>query len=101
MENTSEPMRTLRSLRGGAQSRYLLLATLTEAAKLWRQTGSLAAYQVIVSALDSNDDEVRRLAEEALNRSSPRPGHWRANHTEIRHWEDFRAERGDTDGKPK
>lgn len=79
MENPSDPMRMLRSLRGRDESRSPLLATLTEAAQLWRQTGSLGAYLVIFSALDSNDDEVRHLAEESLNRSSPRPASHRGN----------------------
>lgn len=73
MENASDPMRMLRLLRGRDESRSLLSATWAESAQLWRQTGSLAAYLVIFSALDSNDDEVRHLAEESLNRSSPRP----------------------------
>jgi hypothetical protein len=73
MENASDPMPVLRSLRGSHESRRLLLATLTEASEFWRQNGSLAAYQVIFAALDSNDDEVRQLAEESLGRSSPRP----------------------------
>jgi hypothetical protein len=100
MAKIIELIRIVRSSTIG-QDHSLLLATLSDVARLWQQTGSLAAYQVIVSALDSNDDEVRRLAEEVLNRSSPRPGNRRANHTEIRHWENFRAERRETDGKPR
>ena len=72
MESASNSMPMLRALRGD-ESRTLLLATLTEAVKIWRQTSSLAAYHVIVLALDSNDDEVRQMAEESLNRRSPRP----------------------------
>jgi len=74
MENASDPMHMLRVLSAGDESRTLLLATLTEAVRLWRQTSSLADYHVIVSALDSSDAELRQLAEESLNRSSPRPG---------------------------
>jgi hypothetical protein len=73
MEDASDPMRMLRRLRGKIESRSLLLATLTEAAQLWQRTGSLAAYLVVFSALDSNDEEIRQLAEGPLKRSSPRP----------------------------
>lgn len=79
MENASNPMPMLRALRAGDESRTLLLATVTEAVSLWRQTSSLAAYHVIVSALDSSDGEVRRVAEESLNRSSPRPPKHKSN----------------------
>jgi hypothetical protein len=72
MERASNPMPVLRALRGD-ESRTLLLAALTEAVRMWRQTSSLAAYHVIVLALDSNDDEIRHMAEESLNRRSPRP----------------------------
>lgn len=84
MENASDPMRTLRSLRGSVESRAVLLTTLTEAAHLWIQTGSVTAYQVIVSALDSNDHEIRIFAEGLLHRKSPRPAG--ANHSkEVKH----------------
>lgn len=73
MEKTSNPVSMLLCLRGSSESRSLHLATLTEAVQLWRQTRSLAAYHVIVAALDSNNDEVRQLAEASVNRSSPRP----------------------------
>ena len=79
MENTSDTLRTLFFLRGREKSRALLLATVAEAAQLWREVGSLAAYHVLVWALDSSDDEVRKLAEEALNRTSPRPASHQAN----------------------
>jgi hypothetical protein len=72
-------MRVARTSTDSQEDHSFLLATLTDIAGLWRRTGSLAAYQVIVSALDSNDDEVRRLAEESLNRCSPRPATHRAN----------------------
>ena len=97
MEKTSDPMPTLRSLSD--QSRSLLLATVVEAAQLWRQTGSLAAYQVIVSALDSNDDEVRSLAESCLNRNSPRPNKCGAHQTKIQHWSNLSDGRSQPDGK--
>ncbi len=48
MENAGDTMRTLRDLSGSDESRFVLLAALSEAAQLWRQTGSLRAYQVIV-----------------------------------------------------
>lgn len=73
MEKASDPMPPLRALRAGDARRSKLLTALTQAAQLWREPGSLAAYVTIFSALDSNDDEVRRLAERALNRWSPRP----------------------------
>jgi hypothetical protein len=79
MEKPSDPVRILRRLRGSVESRSLLLTTLTEAAQLWRQTGSLAAYLVVFSALDSNDSEIRQPAEKSLNRSSPRPANHRTN----------------------
>jgi hypothetical protein len=73
MERIIELIRIVRSLHGGRQNHTLLLAALSEIATLWRQTGSLEAYQVIVSALDSNNHEIRQWAEEVLNRTSPRP----------------------------
>jgi hypothetical protein len=79
MENASNPVPMLRALKARGESRTLLVATLTEAVTLWRQTSSLEAYHVIVSALDSSDGEVRRLAEESLNRSSPRPANRKTN----------------------
>ncbi|SRR6266700_1870571 len=79
MQNSSDPMRLLRLLRGDGKGRSLLLATVTEDTHLWRQASSLTAYHVIVSALDSSDDEVRRLAEESLSRSSPRPANHKAD----------------------
>ena len=74
-----ELIRVVRSSTASQEDRAVVLATLSDVARLWQQTRSLAAYHVIVSALDSNDDEVRRLAEESLNRSSPRPASHRAN----------------------
>lgn len=79
MENPIDPIRLLRFLRSGGESRSQLLANLTEAVQIWRETSGLAAYHVIVSALDSNDDEIRRLAEVCLNRRSPRPRQHRAH----------------------
>jgi hypothetical protein len=73
MNNFIELIRIVRSSTLLAPDHTVLLETLSDAATVWRQTGSLAAYQVIVSALDSNDDEIRRWAEETLNRHSPRP----------------------------
>lgn len=99
MENASDPMPVLRSLRGSHVSRRLLLATLTEASQLWRHNGSLAAYQVIFAALDSNDDEVRRLAEEALNHRSPRPSRQRTSAGEGFQGS-LTVERSKGDGKP-
>lgn len=69
----------MRSFSLAGSDHAVLLATLSEVAAAWRQTGSLTAYQVIVSALDSNDDEIRRCAEEILNRHSPRPAGRHAN----------------------
>jgi hypothetical protein len=85
MENASNPMPMLRALKARGESRTLLLATLTEAVALWKQTSSLAAYHVIVSTLDSSDGEVRGLAEESLNRSSPRPTNHKTN-SRVRRW---------------
>lgn len=79
MEKAGNTMPMLRALKTRGESRTLLLATLTEAVALWRQTSSLAAYHLIVSALDSSDGEVRRLAEESLNRNSPRPPNRKTN----------------------
>lgn len=73
MENARNGMHALCSLRGAGESHTVVRTTVIEATQLWRQTGSLAAYHVIVSALDSNDDEIRSLAEGAVHRSSPRP----------------------------
>lgn len=73
MERIIELIRIVRSATLAGPDHSMLLATLRDIATVWRQTGSLTAYQVIVSALDSNDDEIRRWAEEALNRTSPRP----------------------------
>ena len=73
MENAKDTMRLLRSLKSSCGSRSEILAVLIEATQLWRQTRSLAAYHLVMSALDSNDDEIRRMAEESLNRRSPRP----------------------------
>lgn len=78
MENLVELISAFRSSTTRTGDHSLRLATLTEAAQLWKQTRSLTAYHLIVSALDSNDNEVRRLAEEFLNRSSPRPASHRA-----------------------
>ena len=79
MGNLIELITVVRSSTPQREDHVSRLATLTKAARLWKQTRSLAAYHLIVSALDSNDDEVRRLAEEFLNRSSPRPASHRAN----------------------
>lgn len=86
MERVIELIRIVRSSNIGRQDRARLLATLSDIAGIWRQTGSLAAYEVIVSALDSNDDDIRRWAEETLNRHSPRPGSRQASRKEVSHW---------------
>ncbi len=39
----------------------------------WRTERNLAAYQELLAALDDPDDDIRRLAESLLHRSSPRP----------------------------
>ena len=39
----------------------------------WRDYADLKAYQVLLTALDSNDEEVRKIAEALLRRKSPRP----------------------------
>ena len=39
----------------------------------WRTKRNLAAYQELLAALDDHDDDIRRLAESLLHRSSPRP----------------------------
>ena len=38
----------------------------------WLSKGRLDAYQELVAALDDADEEIRRLAEDLLHRSSPR-----------------------------
>ena len=38
----------------------------------WNNYGDLKAYQVLITALDSNDEEVRKIAEALLRRKSPR-----------------------------
>ncbi len=40
----------------------------------WHIRRNLAAYQELLAALDDQDDDIRRLAESLLHRSSPRPG---------------------------
>jgi hypothetical protein len=39
----------------------------------WRDRGDLRAYQELICALDDHDENVRRLAERLLHRSSPHP----------------------------
>jgi hypothetical protein len=39
----------------------------------WNGSRKLAAYQELLAALDDHDRNIRRLAEELLHRSSPRP----------------------------
>ena len=39
----------------------------------WNNHADLKAYQVLITALDSNDEEVRKIAEALLRRKSPRP----------------------------
>ena len=39
----------------------------------WRQAGSVAAYQELISALDDANPAIRAVAENLLHRSSPRP----------------------------
>jgi hypothetical protein len=39
----------------------------------WRTKRNLAAYQELLAALDDHNDDIRRLAESLLQRSSPRP----------------------------
>lgn len=73
MKKSVELVRMLRTLTLTGPDHAVVLATLSDVATVWRQTGSLAAYEVIVSALDSNDGAVRRWAEETLSRHSPRP----------------------------
>lgn len=73
MKEFIELARIVRSSTLVGRDHEAILATLNEVATVWRQTGSLTAYQVIISALDNNDDEIRRWAEQTLNRHSPRP----------------------------
>jgi hypothetical protein len=40
---------------------------------LWNNRADLKAYQVLINVLDSNDEEVRKIAEALLRRKSPRP----------------------------
>jgi predicted nucleic-acid-binding protein len=60
-----------------ACQREMSPAVLSDAIELWRQKTSLVAYQVILSALDSNDEEIRSTVERFLKRSSPRPRNYR------------------------
>ena len=39
----------------------------------WNNHADLKAYEVLITALDSNDEEVRKIAEALLRRKSPRP----------------------------
>lgn len=39
----------------------------------WNNHDDLKAYEVLITALDSNDEEVRKIAEALLRRKSPRP----------------------------
>ena len=39
----------------------------------WNNHADLKAYQVLSTALDSNDEQVRKVAESLLHRKSPRP----------------------------
>jgi hypothetical protein len=39
----------------------------------WNNYADLKAYRVPITALDSNDEEVRKVAEALLRRKSPRP----------------------------
>jgi hypothetical protein len=39
----------------------------------WEKYGDLKAYEVLISALDSNDEEARAVAQTLLRRKSPRP----------------------------
>jgi len=39
----------------------------------WRTKRNLAAYQELLAAPDDHDDDIRRLTESLLHRSSPRP----------------------------
>jgi len=39
----------------------------------WHQEGNIKAYQEMVAALDDTNPEIRALAENLLNRRSPRP----------------------------
>lgn len=39
----------------------------------WDKYGDLKAYEVLISALDSGDEETRATAEALLHRKSPRP----------------------------
>lgn len=73
MAKVIELVRILRCSILREQDREMALAALSQAIELWRKNASLGAYQVILSALDSKDDEIRSLAEKFLSRSSPRP----------------------------
>ena len=39
----------------------------------WLTKRNLAAYQELLAALDDHDDDIRRLPESLLHRTSPRP----------------------------
>lgn len=79
MKNLIELVRLVRSSNTRQEDRALVLATLSDVAQIWRERRSLLAYHVMVCALDSNDAEVRRFAEESLNRQSPHPAKPRMN----------------------
>ncbi len=72
MATVIELTRMVRCSQGSQRERGMALAVLSDAIELWRQNASLMAYQVILSALDSNDEEVRETAGRVLTRSSPR-----------------------------
>lgn len=73
MATVIELTRIVRCSQGSQQERGIALAVLSDAIEPWRESASLMAYQVILSALDSNDEEVREAAGRVLTRSSPRP----------------------------
>ena len=85
MAKVIELVRGVRCSIAGEDHRALLLEELSHVARLWKQTGSLGAYQVIVSALDSNADEIRTFAEKLLHRHSPRPCNCGGKQKEVRH----------------
>ncbi len=73
MATVIELTRILRCSQGHQQERERALAVLSDDIALWRQNADLIAYQVILAALDSNDEDVRETAGRILTRSSPRP----------------------------
>ena len=73
MAKVIELVRILRCSTASDREREMSCAVLSDAIELWRRNASIMAYQVILSALDSNDEEIRNIAGGFLNRASPRP----------------------------